>query len=262
MKSSKKYPNGSKWLQNSGDCLEIVEFLSNSDFMVKFENSPVFKAQAKEIRGGVVANRANVSILGVGILGFGKYKSKVGNAHSKSYQAWIDMLRRCYDEKRPFYFRYGGSGVTVCEEWKTYQNFAEWYENNYIEDYAMDKDLIDYKSKTYSPETCTFIPTKVNSLFTGGFKTIVPKKGEGYIVQLQKGEKCSNGNKRQSYFGKYACREQALDVYFTEKMKHINEVVKDCLDSINHLVLDNILNREWVEEYVHYLSDQTNRRNK
>lgn len=254
---SKSYPNGSKWLQKCGDYLEIISFLGGGNFKVKFEDTEVFKAQAKEIKNGVVVNRNKLTILDAGFIGYGKYKTKVGNCRTKSYQVWTDMLRRCYDKNRDRYVIYGGRGVTVCKEWHNFQVFAEWCESNYIEGYCLDKDLVNYKNKVYSPETCSFLPTQINSLFTGGFKSIVYLRRGKWVAQIQKGEKCSNGNKRQSYLGEYECKEEALNIYFEEKIKHIEQVVKKFKDTIDERVVENLLDSDWVKDYIKYLSGET-----
>ncbi len=35
------------------------------------------------------------------------------------YRSWLAMRRRCYDPKTPSFPRYGGRGITVCEEWRS-----------------------------------------------------------------------------------------------------------------------------------------------
>lgn len=80
-------------------------------------------------------------------------------------QTWMMMLKRCYRKKdlkkEPTYI-----GCSVCEEWLTFSNFAKWYEENYVEGYELDKDLIKKGNKVYSPETCCFIPHKINQALT------------------------------------------------------------------------------------------------
>jgi hypothetical protein len=33
------------------------------------------------------------------------------------YNAWRDMIRRCYNQSADAYENYGGRGITVCPEW-------------------------------------------------------------------------------------------------------------------------------------------------
>ncbi len=84
------------------------------------------------------------------------------------YRKWKSMLERCYSEKmlsrRPTY-----RGTTVCEEWHTFSNFKSWMEKQDWEDNHLDKDILS-ESKEYSPETCTFVPRKVNSFVVSAQK--------------------------------------------------------------------------------------------
>lgn len=41
-----------------------------------------------------------------------------GESASKEYVAWVGMKERCNNPKNPSYGRYGGRGITVCDEWK------------------------------------------------------------------------------------------------------------------------------------------------
>lgn len=81
------------------------------------------------------------------------------------YQRWYNMLSRCYSPlaliKKPQY-----KGVTVCEEWLTFSNFKSWMEQQDWEGNHLDKDLLVYKNKVYSPETCVFVTPTINSFLT------------------------------------------------------------------------------------------------
>ena len=58
------------------------------------------------------------------------------------------MLKRVtdigYQELHPNYI-----DCTVCEEWLNLDSFGEWFDNNYVEDYELDKDLIENGNKIY-----------------------------------------------------------------------------------------------------------------
>lgn len=41
------------------------------------------------------------------------------------YDTWSGMLARCYDKNNPGYKNYGARGITVCERWAHFKNFAE-----------------------------------------------------------------------------------------------------------------------------------------
>lgn len=73
------------------------------------------------------------------------------------------IMNRCYNPNDHSYLRYGAIGVTVCEEWHTQSSFTEWFKNNYIRGWHIDKDLVG-DSTIYSPETCVFIPKSLNSI--------------------------------------------------------------------------------------------------
>lgn len=48
---------------------------------------------------------------------------KHGLTHSRTYQAWANMLQRCTNENNHHYAYYGARGITVCERWKDFTNF-------------------------------------------------------------------------------------------------------------------------------------------
>jgi hypothetical protein len=62
------------------------------------------------------------------------------------------MRKRCEKENAVNYYRYGGDGISVCAEWKTYEAFSAWaHANGYSEELTLDR--ID-GTKGYSPDNC------------------------------------------------------------------------------------------------------------
>lgn len=42
---------------------------------------------------------------------------------TRTYSAWIEMKRRCFDSKKHNYKDYGGRGITVCKRWMKFESF-------------------------------------------------------------------------------------------------------------------------------------------
>lgn len=76
-----------------------------------------------------------------------------GKSHSRLYNTWLFMRRRCGNCNDQAYPRYGGRGIEVCDEWKAnFQSFYDWaISNGYRPELSIDR--ID-NDKGYSPENC------------------------------------------------------------------------------------------------------------
>ena len=101
-------------------------------------------------------------IYGVGIYTRGRFSSRASGGGSRQglhYQRWSNMLERCYSGRFPAY-----ADCYVCEEWKEFQVFAEWFDENYIEGFCLDKDILKPGNKLYSPDSCGFVPTIINTM--------------------------------------------------------------------------------------------------
>lgn len=48
---------------------------------------------------------------------------KTSGSNSKIYRIWANMITRCSNPKASNYKYYGGRGISVSEEWKTFSNF-------------------------------------------------------------------------------------------------------------------------------------------
>ena len=81
-------------------------------------------------------------IKGVGILDMDFSQTR------HTYEVWMDILfavtvRR--SKKQMAYKDY-------MHEWKRFSNFKKWFDDNYVDGYAIDKDLICKGNKCYCPE--------------------------------------------------------------------------------------------------------------
>lgn len=79
--------------------------------------------------------------------------TKHGKKHTRLYNIWGGMKARCYRPTHKWYKRYGGRGITICDEWKhNFQAFYDWATaNGYRDDLTIDR--VD-NDKGYSPDNC------------------------------------------------------------------------------------------------------------
>ena len=52
-------------------------------------------------------------------------KTKHGMSHTPEYRAWRGIWDRCLNPKNSSYQYYGARGITVCREWKLFENFLK-----------------------------------------------------------------------------------------------------------------------------------------
>lgn len=82
-----------------------------------------------------------------------------GMSQHKLYYIHKTMIARCHNPNARGYERYGGKGITVCEEWRKDRcAFFEWALTNGYED-GLTLDRRD-NSKGYSPDNCRWASRK------------------------------------------------------------------------------------------------------
>jgi len=94
---------------------------------------------------------------------------------TKLYEVWEGMIDRCCNENHKHYHRYGGRGVSVCDEWRhSPKAFCDWAKDKWAQGLKLDKDkLSPYKCGIlYSPEFCCFITHKENSMYRNNSRVI------------------------------------------------------------------------------------------
>lgn len=93
-----------------------------------------------------------------------KYKRQSGRSRTdkRLLESWHSMKARCYKKRSDNYSRYGGAGVTMCDEWRyNFESFYQWaIANGYNENLCIDR--ID-PAKGYCPENCRWVDVFVQA---------------------------------------------------------------------------------------------------
>lgn len=55
----------------------------------------------------------------------GKGGLKHGQSETNVYRIWNSMIQRCTNSNQTAYASYGGRGITVCDEWLTFEGFVK-----------------------------------------------------------------------------------------------------------------------------------------
>ena len=143
------------------------------------------------------------------------------------YEKWIDMIKRCYSdkfqEKNKSYI-----GCTTSISWHNFMEFRVWMDNQDWEGMELDKDIKIKGNKLYSPDTCLFVPKRLNSLLNtqsvqrGKYPTgVCSKKGtnklRAYIQDKGK----------QTYLGLFSTVDLANSAYKKARKEKIQQLIDD-----------------------------------
>lgn len=232
---------GEVYIDNCGEEFVIIALRNNKDVDIQFKDGTILKnRQMYNIRKEAIKNPNRPSVCSVGFIGIGKHLTYIGKVETKKGMHWRAMIKRSYDKTQSAY-----DDVTVCEEWKCFQNFAEWFESNYdleiMKGWDLDKDILKKGNKIYSPETCCFVPQEINGLFTkrnklrGDYPIGVHKEGNRYIANLGK----INGRNRCS---RHNTPEEAFEAYKTAKEIKIKQVADKWKPQITEECYQTLIN--------------------
>ena len=219
---------------NEGYKFEIIEYINSSQVIIKLVSDVhnfVKTTQYSTLKNGEIKNPYHKGLCNIGFIGVGNYTTKINRKDTIYYKVWKSMIERCYNEKRlekyPTY-----KDCTVCEEWHNFQNFAKWYEENYYEvdgeRMHLDKDILIKGNKVYSPETCVFVPERINTLFVksnssrGNLPIGVCKNGNKYVSFLKGYKQAKNG-----YLGMFNTIEDAFYTYKKTKEEYIKQIANE-----------------------------------
>lgn len=223
----------------------IVELIKGKKAIIEFSDT---RFRCEQSINNIVHKRVKDAfapiVCGVGYLGT---KKDVILAPSKTpaYFAWRNMISRCYSEdihsKRPTY-----KDCTVCEEWKCFATFKEWFDNQvYFNGWKLDKDILVKGNKVYGPDTCCFVPNEINVLFTKrqNCRGDLPIGVQYTESKLRYKANISRGNDKV-FLGCYSTPEEAFQAYKVAKEAWIKEVADKWKDKLDKKVYDALCQYE------------------
>lgn len=169
--TSRKFYTGSVWATNRFGNIKVLGQLKNqkSKYLVEFDDGSLVSVYGCSIGNGGIKNPNHPNVCGVGFIGQGSAVCWDKGKDTREYQAWHQMLRRCYSlDYQKLYPTY--IGCSVNSRWHNFQNFwndieslsgYELWKKNDIEMH-LDKDIIFPGNKIYSRENCKFVTALEN----------------------------------------------------------------------------------------------------
>ena len=250
---------GERKIMNDGSIAEIIIYNTAIDIYVQFpqskycETSNIKHTTYHHFCKALVKNDFSPSIFNIACKGNERVLDKYGNRLT-SYTIWNEMIRRCYknyNTTQPTYEK-----VVVCDEWLCYSNFKKWFDKNYytLEDdvVALDKDIMQYGNKLYSPETCIFVPSKINVLF----RTKKQVKNEYLPIGISFNEKINKfiatHKGKPKHFDTF---DEAFNYYKISKEEQIKNLAEQYKGRIPDKLYNRLINYEVQIEYPYYNID-------
>lgn len=97
------------------------------------------------------------------------------------YNIWCGMIHRCENPNRSGFEKYGAKGITVCDEWHSFETFVEWAKANGYKD-GLTIDRIN-NNGGYNPMNCRWADAKTQANNKGSNVVIAVGGIEGTLKQ-------------------------------------------------------------------------------
>lgn len=135
------------------------------------------------------------------------------------YRIWADMLNRSYNHKRhqinPTY-----SDCYVVNDWLSFSIFRRWVLGQDWKGKQLDKDILTKGNKVYGPDTCVFVPAKLNTFMLD----CGDSRGEhptGVHLERDSGrfkaQCCNPFTRKKENLGRFRCPQAASEAWRARK---------------------------------------------
>lgn len=223
---------GEKNKSKEGVLWEIIEYRNSRDITVKSEYGEIVTRTYQNFKLGEIKSIYHKSVYGVGYLGCSDCISK-----SKSYLCWQSMLRRCYDSTfkndNPTYIN-----TIVDSKWHNYSTFRDWFDENYIEGWQLDKDILG-NGEIYNEDICVFVPSIINNFTTNNQKgNTTGYPGVSYISTIGKFRCMINKFGKGIRLGESKNPKKLYLIYCQERERYAKELVDIYKEKLDLRIID------------------------
>lgn len=240
--SAVNYYVGKVFVNKFGQEYEITRIINAAEIEIEFkETGYTTWIQSNKLVSGSIRDRESAFVYGFGINDLPNLVQ--GTEDYQCYRNWSWILNRCFSEsykkREPNYINF-----KVSEHWARLSTFQKWWKLNYVEGWNLDKDVLGKgEEKIYSPETCCFIPTYINSAFTrlvskskyalGVGKSRNPRLSPYEAILLEGGTRC------------FQTIEEAHKCWQLSKIKHCHGLIQRYKneDKWRQDVVDSMINK-------------------
>lgn len=229
---------------NNGTLMRIIAYRNSEDIDVEFLDDHHYikkNVTVANFQKGTVKNPYDKTVFGIGYIGDGDNKTVANGNNTAVYNCWKAMIARCYSDKYKDLHQSYYTISDVSFEWKNFQNFATWYNENKYEVEGrlhLDKDILYPGNKTYSPYHCLLVPQRINMLFTNKPNSNGLPNG---ITKINNGYKATYNTIK---LGTFDTLEDAYESYAKEKERCIKEIAEEYKNIIPQNVYEALLNYE------------------
>lgn len=223
---------------------------NNTMARIKFlETGTITDVYLKHALSGNVKDRFKASVYGFGFIGN-------ANSNCREYDIWRKIISRCYNQNDRNYKSYGAKGITVCDRWRSFENFLNdikslsgydlWLQ--YPGKYELDKDILQINvptnQKIYSPETCCFVDKITNLKYVTKHKKYNKFNKTSQFAGVSKNSNgpsfrasiMINGNNKNH--GSYMTEEAAAFMYDYVCRYYYPNINPNLLNNIPNMTLD------------------------
>lgn len=238
--------------------MTIIKYTNTKTMNVEFEDGYISKnVSYDEFSRKLIRNPYNKTVFGIGYIG--EIDESIGLKRSsdeyiRAHRVWRGLFERCYNPKvhehHPTY-----KSCRVCEEWHNFQKFLRWYLDNYytIEgtNVHIDKDILYKHNNVYSPNTCIFVPERINYMFRANYSKN-NRNGVSYDKNRRKYQSSYRDvNNICVNLGRYRNKQDAILAHNRYKFGVFCDFIEKYQDQIPKSVIIDICEKSWILDTIY-----------